>query len=168
MKHKPDSGIKKAFTLSVCALAVLVATPMPVMAESVDLAVKGTIVPAACVPSIIGEIDYGYIKAAELSKTDFTVLEQKEVGFTIRCGAPVKVAIKPFNSRPGSVAGGWERAENSTALSPVDLFGQSGIVVAGLGNADGENIGGYALGMLHNSLIADGNEVVMKVYLGGG
>lgn len=136
---------------------------MPAMAESVELAVKGTIIPAACVPEITGEVNYGYITAGKLSKTDFTVLDEKEVDFSIECDAPVKVAMKAINGRPGSVAGSEEVGPNSTAPSPVELLGVDRAIVAGLGTAAGKKIGGYAVGLLHGTLMADNNKMYMKL-----
>lgn len=153
----------KNFKLSVCALALLAITGTPVMAESVDLTVKGTLIPAACVPSITGEINYGNVTAAQLDDTEYTVLPQKTVGFAINCGGPVKVAIQAINGRPGSVAGGEETGDNNLAISPVALLGYSEIVVAGLGTNNGDKIGGYAIGLLADTLQADGNKMFLKL-----
>lgn len=156
MKHKINGSIRKNLTFSACALAVWVATTIPAVAESVDLRVKGTIIPAACVPNITGEINYGNVTAAQLSSDEYTVLDKKEVDFAISCDAFVRVAIKAINGQPGTVAGGEAHMPDTSQKSPVDLLGHVKPQVAGLGAADGVNVGGYALALVADGLSADG------------
>ncbi len=164
MHLKGNVFFSRVLKVSIFKLAMLAAISMPAMAENVDLRVEGTIIPAACTPGISGDIDFGYITADKLSKTEFTVLEQKEFDFTIKCDAPVKVAIKALNGRPGSVAGAVESGPNSTAVSPVGLLGIDVITVAGLGTSGGKNIGGYAVAVINNTLMADGKELFFKIH----
>lgn len=168
MHFKNKDFISRVLKVSILKLAMLAAISMPAMAENVELSVEGTIIPAACTPGISGDIDYGYITADKLSKTEFTVLEQKEVDFTIKCDAPVKVAIKALNGRPGSVAGAVESGPNSTAVSPVELLGVDVITVAGLGTSGGKKIGGYAVALINNTLEADGDEMFFKLLVAPG
>jgi len=153
----------KNLKMPACAVALLAVISTSALAESVELSVKGTIIPAACAPSITGEINYGNVTAAQLSDTEYTVLDRKEVGFAINCGGPVKVAIQAINGRPGSVAGGEEVGDNSLAISPVELLGNPEMVVAGLGTHNGDKIGGYTIGLLTDTLEADGNKMFMKL-----
>lgn len=136
----------KQMQQSVCALAVLAATTLPTMAASVDVRVVGAITPSACTPTLSGggTVDYGVINPTTLSATDYTVLPEKSVDFSITCTAPAKVAITPLNGRPGTVAGATEAAAG-WALTPVSLLSLEGAGVAGLGLSNGEKIGGYAM-----------------------
>ena len=136
----------KQMQQSVCALAVLAATTLPAMAASVDVRVIGAITPAACTPTLSGggTVDYGVINPTTLSATDYTVLPEKSVDFSITCTAPAKVAITPVNGRPGTVAGATE-AGGGAALTPVSLLSLTGAGVVGLGLSNGEKIGGYAM-----------------------
>lgn len=161
MKHKFNSAIKTPLTLSACALAVWALTSMPAMAEGIDLKVTGTIIPAACKASISGEIDYGYVTAAQLDATAYTVLDKQEVQFAIACDGPVKVAIKAINGQPGTVAGAVEGGAQSTAVSPVDLLGLGRTRVVGLGAEGESNIGGYAVGLVAEGLEADSEDMVV-------
>ncbi|WP_300727202.1 DUF1120 domain-containing protein [Pseudomonas sp.] len=145
----------KNFKLSFCAVTLMAVTSTQAMAESVELAVKGTIIPAACTPSITGEINYGNVTAEQLSATAYTVLDKKEVDFAINCDAPVKVAIRTINGQPGTVAGGGPILANTSQQSPVNLLGMATPTVVGLG-VDGEApIGGYAVGLVTAGMIAD-------------
>jgi len=134
---------------SVCALAVLAATALPVMAESVDVHVIGKIKPAACTPTISGgsTVDYGNISVDMLSPTGFTVLPVKEVDFTITCDALAKIAVDAVNGRPATLAGAVEGGTDNVAVAPVTLT-TAGRYAAGLGLAtDGAQIGGYAISL---------------------
>ena len=152
----------KNFKLSFCVVTLMAVTSTQAMAESVELAVKGTIIPAACTPSITGEINYGNVTAEQLSATDYTVLDKKEVDFAINCDAPVKVAIRTINGQPGTVAGGGPILANTSQQSPVDLLGMVKPTIVGLG-ADGEDaIGGYAIGLVTAGMTADSEDMKPK------
>ena len=131
-------------------------------AESVQVKVVGTIIPAACTPTFSdgGVIDYGYIRADSLSADSYTVLPQMTLEFAINCDAPAKVAVRAFNDRLGTLAGVAEAA-NGNGRPPVSLLdGSVGSVAAsGLG-LDGESrIGGYSMKIVRSSVTADGNSV---------
>lgn len=145
---------------NICALAVLAATSLPAMADSVDVHVIGTITPAACTPTLSGgaTIDYGNINPNTLSETNFTVLPAKQLDFAVTCNAPAKIALKAINGRIGSVAGATENA-NGTAVAPVDIFGLGATGVAGLGLDGTAKVGGYGLRIAAGSVTADGNTV---------
>lgn len=150
----------KTMKKTVLALAVLATTSLPVMAESVDVRVIGTITPAACTPSLTGggTIDYGAINPATLSSTAFTVLPEKQIDFSISCDAPAKVAIKAINGRPNTVAGSTE-GPSGTATAPVNVFGTANISVAGLGLDGADKIGGYGIRITAGTVTADSTAV---------
>ena len=145
---------------STLALAFMAITSLPVMAESVDVRVTGTITPTACTPTLSGggTIDYGAINPTTLSATSFNVLPEKTLDFIIACDAPAKIAIKGINQRKGSVAGATENG-NSTAPSPVQIFSRDKVGVVGLGKDGTKNIGGYGLRILPSSVLADSQSV---------
>ncbi|RTF43348.1 DUF1120 domain-containing protein [Serratia marcescens] len=146
---------------SVCALAVLAATTLPAMAESVDVRVIGTITPAACTPTLSGggTVDYGTINPNTLSATDYTVQPVKQLDISITCDAPAKVALKAINGRPNTLAGAVESAVTGYGYEPVALvgaaYGASRGGAGGLGLDGSSKIGGYAIAL--GSLVADGS-----------
>jgi len=143
---------------TVCALAVLSATALPVMAESIDVRVIGTISPTACTPTLSGggTADYGNINPNTLSLDAFTVLAEKQLDFSITCDAPAKLAIKATNARLGTVAGTTELAATGVATAPVNLFGKNGVGVVGLGLDGDKKIGGYAIRIAGSTVSIDG------------
>ncbi|MEG5569404.1 DUF1120 domain-containing protein [Enterobacter bugandensis] len=141
---------------SVLALAVLATASLPALAESVDVRVTGTITPVACTPTIAGggTIDYGTIDPASISDTDYTVLPEKQVDFSIACDAPAKIAIKAINGRPNTLAGATEGVSGGKA--PVVIFGSSNIHAFGLGLDGTARIGGYGIRLAKGTVQADG------------
>ncbi|MEG5569403.1 DUF1120 domain-containing protein [Enterobacter bugandensis] len=144
---------------SVLALAVLATASLPALAESVDVRVTGTITPVACTPTIAGggTIDYGTIDPASISDTDYTVLPEKQVDFSIACDAPAKIAIKAINGRPGTLAGATESVSGGAA--PVNLFGAINQGAFGLGLDGTDKIGGYGIRIAQGTVQADGTAV---------
>ncbi|MDR0805543.1 MAG: DUF1120 domain-containing protein [Enterobacteriaceae bacterium] len=148
---------------TVCALAVLAASSSAAFAESVDVIVTGTITPSACTPAISGGgvIDYGAIAPSTLNPTNYTVLAEKTLAFSIVCDAPAKVAIQTRSSRPGSIAGGIAGLGSGIGVeqlpSGVVLFGYTSIYGVGLGfDVDGTTkIGGYGMRIKPNSVLVD-------------
>ena len=108
--------------------------------DSVDVRVIGQIVPAACTPALSGgaTIDYGTIKAETIAKDDFTVLPVKSLNFTLTCEAPAKVALTSVDSRSGT-------AVKPVGKSLLDVTIAANTTLMGLGQADGKNIGSYAM-----------------------
>lgn len=148
---------------TICALAVLATTSLPALAESVDVRVIGTINPTACTPTLsgLGTIDYGTIKPNELNNDTYTVLDEKQIDFTITCDAPAKMAITAVNGRPDTVAGATEGA-GGAAIAPegVTLFGTGGdTAVVGLGVDGTTKIGGYGVRIDNSTVTADGESV---------
>ncbi|WBF46151.1 DUF1120 domain-containing protein [Serratia rubidaea] len=154
----------KQMQQSVCALAVLAATTLPAMAESVDVRVIGTITPAACTPTLSGggTVDYGAINPATLSAADYTLLPEHQLDFTITCDAPAKLALRAINGRPNTLAGGTEGV-GGYGVSPVQLLGSANVRAAGLGLDGADKIGGYGMALRGDTVTADGNPVVSLV-----
>lgn len=142
---------------TVVALALLATTASAFAADSVDVRVIGTIVPAACTPALTGGgvVDYGTIKADTISATDYTVLPEKQISFAITCDAPAKVALIASNGRTGSLAGAAETPHGS-GMSPVNLFGLGAVGAAGLGLDGAAQVGGYSVRIDNSSVMADG------------
>ena len=128
-------------------------------AESVQVKVIGTIIPAACTPTVAdgGIVNYGNIKANDLPADSYAQLEERHLEFGIDCDAPARVAIHAINDRPGSLAGAAESA-NGNGQSPVPLFSaQPSLVgVSGLGLDGTHQIGGYSLNISAGTVTADG------------
>ena len=142
---------------TIFTLALLAVTASASAADSVDVKVIGTIVPAACTPSLTGGgvIDYGSIRANSISPTAYTILPEKQINFAIACDAPAKVGLIATNSRFGSAAGGAESAYGAIP-SPVRLFTLDGIGAVGLGMDGASKIGAYGVRIDSTTVTADG------------
>jgi type 1 fimbria pilin len=148
---------------SIIALALMAVTIAPVLAESIDVKVIGTITPVACTPTLAGGgvVDYGNIATSTLSPTNYTLLDEKKLDFAITCDAPVKLALKATNGRPNTLAGAIEGA-SGFGVAPINGFfggSTSGVAAAGLGLANEKKIGGYALRIDASSVTADSAQV---------
>ncbi len=118
--------------------ALLVA--LGVNANAADLLVQGTIIPASCTLSLHngGVVDFGRIRAAELSANAYTRLQPRGVPFTVNCDGGTRVGVKTLDNRSSSKVPGILQA----AIGP----GYSDVYNYGLGTtAVGQRIGGYAL-----------------------
>lgn len=149
----------KQMQKSVVALALCGAISAPAMAASTDVKVTGTITPAGCTPVLAGGgvIDYGNIRADDLSATNYTVLQTKQIDFSITCNAPAKVAVKAVDGRADTAAGATQVGHGGIGFAPVNLFGQPQIFVAGLGMDGAKRIGGYGIRIAN--VTADGKSV---------
>ncbi|WP_282677680.1 DUF1120 domain-containing protein, partial [Serratia marcescens] len=105
-----------------------------------------------------GTIDYGIIPPASLKKDTSTVLDEKQVDFSITCDAPAKVAVHATGSKADTAA-------NVTATSSGygqfwgTLFYVKGLSVDGLGKTDGgKKIGGYGIRLDRSAFTVDGNK----------
>lgn len=147
----------KKLALSASVLSALTIISTPVLAESVDLTVIGTIIPAACTPALSsgGIIDYGDIASSTLSSSNYTALAEMNLDFTITCSAPAKVAMKAINGRVGTAAGAGAAGTNSDGTAPVNLFAVAGVGVAGLGIDGTAQIGGYGVRITPGNTTAD-------------
>ena len=141
---------------TVCALAVLSATALPALAESVDVRVVGNITPTACMPALAGggTVDYGNIPPSSLQADVYTTLEEKQVDFSITCDAPAKVAIKATSQR-GNSAVNQANGSLSEVSTGNTLFGLAGVAAYGLGLDGAKGIGGYGLRLAPGTMMAD-------------
>ena len=105
-------------------------------AESTDMAVKGTIRPAACNLSLSndGLIDFQTISGTSRAQSAPTELAQKEVTMTVDCDAETYVAVTLVDNRAGTVP--------SNVLKPA--IGIDDRLGFGLGKVDGKAVGAYA------------------------
>ncbi|MEW5558767.1 DUF1120 domain-containing protein [Enterobacter asburiae] len=145
------SGMMK---LSIAVLLAMVAGHVMAVEDSVDVKVTGKIVPPACVPVVSGGavFDYGTIKAASLKPDNYTVLNIKSLNFTVKCDAPMKIAFKTTDVRKDS---GFPAPSGIKFLgAPID-----GEPLSGLGMVNDISVGGYALGLVGSSYLADGSTV---------
>lgn len=141
-------------------MVTLMATALTAKAAEVN--VTGTILPGSCNATISngGSMHYGPINAKQLSPTHYTVLQELTTGFSISCDAPTKVAVRAINGRPdtapGTIGNGDGQGDGG---APVDLFGLSGVGVAGLGLDNQNKAGGYGIQITPGKTKADGNDV---------
>ena len=150
-------------TFKKAALAALIVTSgiNAAAAESVQVNVIGTIIPAACTPSLAGGgvVNYGNIRADSLNVDSFTLLREMGLDFAIDCEAPARVAVRAINDRPGTLAGATESA-NGNGKPQVSLLGFAAgdAYASGLGLDGTTPIGGYSLAI--NRVSADNNNVI--------
>ena len=131
--------------------ALLAATSVGAFAaDSVDLKVIGTIVPASCTPTISGGgiADFGRIPAASLSATAATVLPAKLATLTVSCDAPVAVGITTVDDRSGTTG---------TVISALPAAAAGNVL--GVGSVNGKTVGGYNVKFLKEGITADGNAI---------
>ena len=129
--------MKRIATLAAIAgAAAVVIAPVPASAESAELRITGTIVPAACTPVFAGGgvVDYGTIPASSLNPTAQTTLAQKSIQLSMTCDAPAMFGFKVIDERAGTAV---------TSLATVP--GLTEKEKFGLGASDGKNIGAYSL-----------------------
>lgn len=153
----------KQMQQSVVALALCGAISVPAMAASTDVKVTGTITPAGCTPTLSGGgvVDYGNIRADNLSATFYTVLAEKDIDFSIKCDAPAKIAIKATEGRPNTAAGVDEEGFGGVGVLSMEvrILNQYRAYVAGLGLDGNKRIGGYGILLLVGQTTADGQSV---------
>lgn len=133
-------------------VAAALATAGTAHAQTADVSVVGTIVPAACVPTIGGGglVDYGKIPAASLDPTGYTLLPAMELPLSVQCSAPVKLAVTATDNRASS------RIPGILATLP-EVQGDAGNF--GLGTVSGADVGGYSIRPKYDSFTADGAAV---------
>ena len=101
-----------------------------------NLIVKGTIIPAACSMSVSagGVIDYGTIRANQLSQTNFNTLAERSTSLVVNCGTtPARFFLSVTDLRASSkvtgiLGAGYTEAQNY-----------------GLGTYGGRRTGGYSV-----------------------
>ena len=141
---------------TLCALAVLSTTSLPVMAAGVDIKVVGTIEPTACTLSLPtgASIDYDVIDPSLLSATAFTPLAEKQIDITLSCDAPAKMGLMAVNGRPATMAGATEGLSGA-GRAPVSLFGSTTTDGVGLGLDGTDKIGGYGIRLVPGTVTTD-------------
>lgn len=109
-------------------------------ASSVDLTVKGLIVPSACTPTLSngGAVDYGKISAKDLNADTPYSLPRQSVQIQVTCEAATLMALETKDNREGSA---YE--ENDTMLFGLGLINGT------------EKLGGMELRL--QSVLANGN-----------
>lgn len=73
-------------------------------ASTVDLTVKGLIVPSACTPSLSGGgvIDHGKISAKDLNPDKNTIIGNNTLSMAVNCDAPIQFALHSIDNRTAS------------------------------------------------------------------
>ena len=124
-------SVLKATALSVLMMSAMVAQAVPV---STNLTVKGTITPAACVPSLAngGIINFGDTSAGRLPATGSLKLESKSLTATIACASAASVVMTFKDNRADTVSLTGDEATNDK-------------MAFGLGKAGDINIGSYGI-----------------------
>lgn len=143
---------------TLCALAVLATTSLPVLAEDVN--VKGTIKAAACKIDLPAakDFNYGEIPPTDLVANGYFMLPEKEIDITLSCNAPAKMGLMAVNGRAGTLAGAVEGV-STAGEAPVNIFGASKQAVVGLGMDGTDKIGGYGVRLNQGKVVADGKPV---------
>lgn len=158
--------MKKTF----CAAALLSMMSLPVMADSADITVTGTIKSKACELKgpTASELDYGVITPEDLDDTGYTLLQPRNFDLTVTCQAPVKIALSVVSAQRGSMAGATENAFGVGKV-PREMFGNPATSVSGvgLGLSGGKKVGGFGM-LLLQSTVADGERVDVIEQLEGG
>lgn len=112
---------------SLVLVPVLASVPMAALATSAELTITGTITPAVCTPSFSGggTINHGPIAPADLSATQFTLLNAETVQLTITCDAPGAFAVSIRDERPDAIPAGIETFLNAPAGAVLGLGGST-------------------------------------------
>ncbi|WP_282677675.1 DUF1120 domain-containing protein, partial [Serratia marcescens] len=106
-----------------------------------------------------GTIDYGIIPPASLNKDTFTVLDEKQVDFSITCDAPAKVGVHAIGSKADTSTDSSGASSGYRVFKGTLFGGLSHANVDGLGKTDeGKNIGGYGIRLDPSAFTVDGNK----------
>nr|WP_314567669.1 DUF1120 domain-containing protein [uncultured Pseudomonas sp.] len=98
------------FTLATAWL--MISATSALAASSVDLAVKGSITPSACIPTLLnGVVDYGKLSAKDLNANIETLLPPAEVQMSVNCEAKTLFALEPHDNRARFAQGGFGLTE---------------------------------------------------------
>ena len=89
---------------TLAASVLLLNSATAFAASSVDLTVKGLIVPSACIPSLSGGgvIDHGKISAKDLKPDNPTVIGNHTLILAVNCDAPIQFALHSIDNRASS------------------------------------------------------------------
>ncbi|WP_122764766.1 DUF1120 domain-containing protein [Pseudomonas viridiflava] len=94
----------KTLLSTVAASVMLVTGATAFAASTVDLAVKGLIVPSACTPSLSGGgiIDHGKISAKDLRPNNPTLIGTHTLIIEVNCDGPTTFALNSIDNRAES------------------------------------------------------------------
>ncbi|WP_419794639.1 DUF1120 domain-containing protein [Pseudomonas palleroniana] len=94
----------KASFAALAGSVLLVTCPWALAASSVDLTVKGSITPSACVPTLSqdGTVDYGKIASKDLLVDNSTKLTPVTLQLNVSCEAATLFALNGKDNRLGS------------------------------------------------------------------
>lgn len=89
---------------TLAASVLLLGSATAFAASSVDLTVKGLIVPSACTPSLSagGVIDHGKVSAKDLNPDRHTAIGLHTLSMNVNCDAPIQFALHPIDNRAAS------------------------------------------------------------------
>ncbi|NMX61248.1 DUF1120 domain-containing protein [Pseudomonas sp. WS 5059] len=95
--------MKPLFTALATSL-MLLGCATTYAASTVDLTVKGLIVPSACTPNLSGGgvIDHGKISAKDLRPDNPTHIGSHVITLAVLCDAPIQFALHSIDNRAGS------------------------------------------------------------------
>ncbi|AZE87746.1 Beta-fimbriae probable major subunit [Pseudomonas orientalis] len=95
--------MKTRFTILAAGIALL-SSANTFAASSVDLTVKGLIVPSACTPSLSsgGVIDHGKVSAKDLNPDRNTIIGNHTLSMAVNCDAPIQFALHSIDNRAAS------------------------------------------------------------------
>ncbi|TFY92634.1 DUF1120 domain-containing protein [Pseudomonas kairouanensis] len=112
--------MKQLLSLTAAAIAMMSASHS-MAASSVDLSVKGSITPAACVPALSGGgvVDHGKISFKDLNRTGETALPEQTLQLAVNCDASTLFAVKVTDNRLGS-SGEWNGGPSAFGLGFVN------------------------------------------------
>ncbi|MDQ0738728.1 DUF1120 domain-containing protein [Pseudomonas sp. W4I3] len=89
---------------ALASSVLLLASATAFAGSTVDLTVKGLIVPSACTPSFTGGgvIDHGKISAKDLNPDRSTVIGNHTLSMAINCDAAIQFALHSIDNRAAS------------------------------------------------------------------
>jgi hypothetical protein len=89
---------------AVTTSLILLGSASVYAASTVDLTVKGLIVPSACTPNMSsgGIIDHGKISAKDLREDNPTLIGSHVMTLVVVCDAPIQFALHSIDNRAGS------------------------------------------------------------------
>jgi type 1 fimbria pilin len=141
MKFKLRIFFMKNLKKLALLLPLACAANATLAANSVDIAVTGTITPAACNITLIGgDIDTGETIFSTLSPTSVNSIGVFNRSLNVACAGNTQVAFKAIDNREGSLP---------TGSMPSNRFG------LGFDSA-GNPIGSYSLRITGNNIVVDG------------
>jgi type 1 fimbria pilin len=120
--------------------SVLWAVANGVFADTANLSVVGTILPASCTPSFPagGTYDLGAVALKSLSETAFTTLPVHRVSYLIECDAAVTAAYRVIDNRADSQHGA-PAFGYGLGVQGASSIGYAAILIGQVAMADGQS-----------------------------